>query len=105
MIVGGDFNCILSQADCTGNMNYSKALDKMVRGFELTDVWAPAQTRAIYTHYNPHGAARLDNLYVSPDLRNRKIGVETVITAFTDHLTVCLCITIDAPLLPQGRGK
>jgi len=64
MLVGGDFNCFLSQADCTGNMNYSNALDKPVRGLELTHVWAPAQPRAIYTHYTPHGVARLDRLYV-----------------------------------------
>jgi len=89
MIVGGDFNCVLSQADCTGNMNYSKALDKLVRGLELTDVWATIHPRAIYTHYTPHGAARLDRLYISPNLGNRKIGVETVMAAFTDHLAVC----------------
>jgi len=105
MIVEGDFNCVLSQADCTGNMNYSEVLNKLVRGLELTDVWAPAQPRAIYTHYTPHGAARLDCLYVSPDLRNRKIGVETVMAAFTDHLAVCLRITLDATLLQRGRGR
>ena len=85
MIVGGDFNCVLWQAECTGNMNYSKVLDKLVHGLELTDVWALAQPRAIYTHYTPHGAARLDRLCVSPDLRNHKIGVETVMAAFIDH--------------------
>ena len=105
MIVEGDFNCVLSQADCTGNMNYSEVLNKLVRGLELTDVWAPAQPRAIYTHYTPHGAARLDHLYVSPDLRNCKIGVETVMAAFTDHLVVCLHITLDSPLLQRGRGR
>jgi len=105
MIVGGDFSCVLSQAECTGNFNYSKALDKLVRGLELTDVWAPAQSRAIYTHYTPHGAARLDRLYDSPDLRNRKFGVETVLAAFTDHLAVCLHITPDAPLLRRGWGR
>ena len=105
MIVGGDFNCVLSQADCTGNMNYSKALDKPVRGLKLTDVWATTHPRAIYTHYTPHGAARLDRLYVSPNLRNRKIGVETVMATFTDHLVVCLCITLVAPVLRRGWGR
>jgi len=51
MIVGGDFICALSQAKCNGNMDYSKALDKLARGLELTDVWATAHPRAIYTHY------------------------------------------------------
>jgi len=105
MILGGDFNCVLSKADCTGNLNFSKALNKLVRGLELTEISARAHPRAIYTHYTPHGAARLDRLYVSPSLRNRKIGVETVMTAFTDHLAVCLHITLDAPLLRRGRGR
>ena len=52
MIVGGDLNCVLSHADCTGNMNYSKALDKLVHGLKLTDVWKPTQPRAIYTLYS-----------------------------------------------------
>ena len=105
MIVGRDFNCVLSQADCTGNRNYSKALDKLVQGLELTDVWQTTTNRAIYTHYTPHGVARLDRLYVSQSLRSRKMGVETVMAAFTDHLAVCLRIALDAPLLRRGRGR
>jgi len=50
MTVEGDFNYVLSQMDCTGNINYSKSLKKLVRGLELTDVWATAHPRAIYTH-------------------------------------------------------
>ena len=105
MTVGGDFNCVLSQTDCTGNMNYSKVLNKLVQGLELTDVWKTTNNRAIYTQYTPQGAAWLDRLYVSPSLRNRKIGVETVMAAFTDHLVVCLLISLDAPLLRQGLGR
>lgn len=39
MIIGGDFNCVLSKNGCTGNINYSKALDTVVRGFGLIDLW------------------------------------------------------------------
>jgi len=86
-------------------MNYSKALDKLVQGLELIDVWKTTNTRAIYTHYTPHGAARIDRLYVSPSLRNRKMCVETVMAAFKDHLAVCLRISLEAPLLRRGRGQ
>ena len=41
-------------------MNYNKSLDKLVRGLELTDVWARAHPRDIHEQYNPYGAARLD---------------------------------------------
>jgi len=70
IIIGGGFNCVLSQTDCTGNINYSKALDGVVRGFDLTDVWETINPRAIYTHYTPHGVACLDHMYLSPNLRN-----------------------------------
>ena len=73
MIVGGDFNCVLSQADCTGNMNYSKALDKLVRGFELTDVWTTTHTRAIYTHYTRSSTTR-PSLYLSKPTKPQNWG-------------------------------
>ena len=43
MIVGGDFNCVLNQTDS----NYSKTIDKLVRGFELQDMWLADPLRAI----------------------------------------------------------
>ena len=76
-----------------------------MRSLEITDVWATAHPRAILTHYTPLGESRLYRLYASPNLRNRKIGVETVMAAFTDHLAVCLRMTLDAPLLRPGRGR
>jgi exonuclease III len=39
MILAGDFNCVLSQADCTGRGNYNKALERLVRGRSLRDAW------------------------------------------------------------------
>jgi endonuclease/exonuclease/phosphatase family metal-dependent hydrolase len=91
MIIGGDFNYVLSQADCTGN--------RVGYGSDLTDVWETFPLRAIFTHYTPHGAARLDRVHLSPNLRSQKSGVETVLAAFADHLTVCLPITLGAPVL------
>jgi len=60
--------------------------------------------RAIYTHYTPHGVARLDRMYLSPNVRSQKSGAETVMAAFTDNLAVRLRITLDGPML-QGRGR
>jgi hypothetical protein len=47
----GDFNCVLSQTDCTGNINYSKALERVVRDFDLTDVWETTPQIYIYALY------------------------------------------------------
>jgi hypothetical protein len=67
-------------------------------------MWGTVSPREVYTHYTPHGAARLDRIYVTSKLNYQKVGVETVFAAFTDHLAVCLRIMLEAPLLQRGRG-
>jgi endonuclease/exonuclease/phosphatase family metal-dependent hydrolase len=52
MIIGGDFNSVPSQTDCTGNINYRKALDRMVRGLDLTYVWETTPPE-LYTRIIP----------------------------------------------------
>ena len=61
--------------------------------------------RAVCTHYTLHGVARLDCIYVTSNLSSKKIRVETVLAAFTDHLVVCLHMTLDATIQRQGRGR
>jgi exonuclease III len=58
MIIGGDFNCVLSKTGCTGIINYSKALDNVPREFGLIDVWGTVP-QGTCKHYTPNGAARL----------------------------------------------
>ena len=74
MILAGDFNCVLSSVHCTGRGNYSRALDKLIKGFGLTDVWEAPQTLPTYTHYirTSTGASRLDRIYVTDKLRKNK---------------------------------
>jgi hypothetical protein len=38
------------------------------------------------------------------ELISRKRGVEVVAAAFTDHLVVCLRLTVELPILWTGRG-
>jgi exonuclease III len=47
MILGGDFNCVLTQTDCTGKGNNSRALTKLVRECDLVDVWEAKPTRDV----------------------------------------------------------
>jgi hypothetical protein len=100
---GVDFNCVMTNTDCTGNMKFSKALDTVVRGFSLVDMWETScDSRS--AHCTSHGAARFDRIYVTSNLSIRKVvGVETVVEALPDHLTVCLRIKLGNSLL-QGRG-
>jgi len=46
----------------------------------------------------------MDGIYITNHLMSRKQGVETVATAFTDHLAVVLRLAIDIPLTSKGRG-
>jgi len=88
MILGGDFNCVLSRDDCTGAPHFSRALDLLVRSFDLQDAWSPTTNNKGYTRYTHNGAARLDRIYMSTNLSLKKTGIETVCAAFTDHLAV-----------------
>jgi exonuclease III len=103
MIVGGDFNCILNKSDTTGHFNYRQALDGLVRGLGLQDMWQADSSRKIFTH-SPTGATRIDRIYTTKDLGANEIGVETVAAAFTDHLPVILRLSVDVPIERRGRG-
>jgi exonuclease III len=104
MLIGGDFNCVLSKTDCTGNFNYSRALHALIRGLDLIDMWETAPERRIFTHYTRQGVTRLDRIYATSNLRGKKCGIETVLAAFTDHLAVILRITLDANTIRRGTG-
>jgi len=79
-----------TQSDRTGYFNYSKALDRLVRDFELQGVCRADQLRTVFTHYSPMGASRIDRIHTTKELSDKKIGVETVAAAFTDHLSVVI---------------
>ena len=103
MLLAGDFNCILNRADSTGTASYSRTLGKMVAGLGMKDAWDITQARYGYTHYAPQSATRLDRIYVTGQLLARKYGIETVATAFTDHLAVVIRLATDMP--PSDRGR
>jgi hypothetical protein len=52
----------------------------------------------------PAGASRLDRIYVTRNIRDRKKGIETVVAAFTDHLAVVLSIVLDVDIIRRGRS-
>jgi len=105
MILGGDFNCVLSREDCTGAPHFSRALDLLVRSFDLQDAWSQTTNNTGYTNYTQNGAARLDRIYMSPNLRLKKTGIETVFVAFTDHLAVVVRIALDVQMIRLGKGR
>jgi endonuclease/exonuclease/phosphatase family metal-dependent hydrolase len=103
MILAGDINCVLNNADSTGHNNYSTALWSFVTHSDLHDVWMPTSQRPEYTYYGPQTASRLDRIYVTKDIYGRKTAVEILAPAFTDHHAVKLRIPILTNTLTRGR--
>jgi hypothetical protein len=67
-------------------------------------MWEANPERGIYIHYSRQGASRLDRIYVTRNLSDRKKGIETVVTAFTDHLAVVLRMALDVDIIRRGRS-
>jgi len=103
VVFGGDFNCVLNQADSTGLFNYSKALDVLVRSFDLRYMWRADPLRTLFMHYSPMGESRIDWIYTTKD-SDKKISVETVAAASTDHLSVVIRFSVDVPIVRRGKG-
>ena len=104
MLIGGDFNCVLAPDDCTGRHNFSRALDNLIKGLGLKDVWQRRQHSQIYTYYTYQGAARLDRIYVTDDLYQKKTAATTIFAPFTDHLAAAVRVTLNSPLVRRGKG-
>jgi hypothetical protein len=75
-----------------------------VHGLALTDTWQGNPTRIVYTHSSASGATRIDRIYATRELLERKLGVESIVAPFTDHLAVCVRMSIDLPIMRSGLG-
>jgi len=104
ILLVGDFNCTLNTADTTDHTTPSKALTVLIKGLQLQDTGQMNTTRQDFTHYTHQGAARIDRIYISPNIKERQQGLETIPAAFTDHMAVILKIAMDDQILIHGRG-
>jgi hypothetical protein len=104
LILAGDLNCVLSHSDATGQRNYSRALYNLVTGLGLIDEGDTTSTRPDFTHYAPLGASRLDHIYISPTLQQKKQRVKMIVAAFTDHLAIVTRLVTSDPIPTRGRG-
>jgi endonuclease/exonuclease/phosphatase family metal-dependent hydrolase len=104
LLLGGDFSCILETSNPTGGFNYSRALAELMHSLALRDIWPSNPARKDYSHYSVSGATRIDRIYATHDLVAMKMGVEFIVTPFTDHFAVCLRISTVMPIMRPGRG-
>ena len=75
IILGGDFNCIIDPVDTTGIFRNSRALANLIHGTHLRDTWTQNPINSTYTHHSPSGAKRIDRIYVSRELLQKKPGI------------------------------
>jgi hypothetical protein len=59
------------------------------------DIWNPSLQRQAYTHFTSLGAARLDRIYTTAKLFQKKTGAEILFAPFTDRLAVEVRLTLD----------
>jgi hypothetical protein len=103
MILTGDFNCTIEKSESTGGTNYSRALTGLLTGLGLKDGWDPKTMKGGYTHIIGQSASRIDRIYTTQLLMARKMGIETIPAAFSDHNAVIIRISTDKP--PSTRGR
>ena len=100
-ILGGDFNCVTHREDCTGIPHLSKPLNTLINTFQLTDAWNSTRPTHGYTHYTPHGASRIDRIYLSPLMTTT---TTTTVAPFTDHNAVQVKLNTPRTFAIRGYG-
>lgn len=86
LVLGGDFNCVVSHKDATGTSNFSPALGNMLNSLHLKDTWDLLKPNQIqYSYIRPNCASRLDRLYISESLIEQLRTAEFYVTSFSDH--------------------
>ena len=101
-ILGGDFNCVLSERDTEANKaNISKALLNLIRNLHLKDMWFAKNKLPVYTYIRNNFGSRIDRLYAN-DLFNNVKSINTINVNFSDHS--CVTCEIENDNLPK-TGK
>ncbi len=90
IILGGDFNCSLSQSDRSSNVlldSSSQDLNNLVKDFGLVDTFRIKHPDSPgYSWSNGRSFTRIDFLFTSPQITVRNSGINA--TFFSDHAKV-----------------
>ena len=104
LLFEGEFNCVLHPGNTTGQFQPSRALTGMIHGLEIHDAWNQNPT-SLHTHITPpHGATRLDRLYITSEIQQEN-GIEIIPAAYTNHYAFALFSTVQDTDLQRARGR
>lgn len=104
LVVGGDFNCVLSDVDQVPIPTRCPELRTLVESYRLKDSWRvlnPDKTE--YTHFYATGHSRLDRIYVSPEFAGNIMKTVVRPVVFSDHCSYSCLIML--PYVPTTRHK
>ena len=98
-IIGGDFNCVLSERDTTSqDTQISKALLNLVRTLNFKDLWHVKHRDIKYTYIRENYGSRIDRFYAK-ELAKFIKSTEVYNVSFSDHL--CVKAVINFPDIPK----
>ncbi len=110
VIMGGDFNCVLSKKDRRINNNRSeegqKELLQLMKDYELEDVYRrrfPSKSSYTYFKKNTNIASRLDMWIISKSIDSLIKSINSKVAPHTDHYSVE--ITIQDSNIDKGPGR
>ena len=95
IILGGDWNCILSPNDSSRpeNTTPSKTLESIKNTFRFKDILQAKKSKPEYTFYKNNYAARLDRIYVNK-LFSSIVDSSTQSVSFSDHHSISVELNI-----------
>lgn len=105
LILGGDFNCVVSSKDSTGSSNNSRSLKSLVDSLQLCDTWDFLhRNQTEFSFVRPNCASRIDRIYVSTSLVSSLHTSEYFVAPFSDHKAYKIRCSLPDFGRPYGRG-
>jgi endonuclease/exonuclease/phosphatase family metal-dependent hydrolase len=96
LILLGDFNCIVSEADALGRngklarRECSEGLKAVISAWNLKDVWVHFGKGSGFTRMDNRGSSRIDQIYVRQNLLTEVISVQNELVSFSDHIALVM---------------
>ena len=101
LVLGGDFNCIISSKDCSKHNTYllSSSLKDLTQDLKLKDIYAFKNVVPTYTYIKDEYGARLYRNYIDK-LFNHIVNVDTIPVTFSDHIG---CVVFEVNINPNMK--
>ena len=104
-IVAGDFNAVEDPDHRTSkarNNREATILKTLYKALDVTDVWSACRPKEQgFTHQGPHGAARLDRIYITKSEVNSVQDIRLETFTYSDHQ----CVIMDIHEQHDARKK